>query len=676
MKLNTQGLPRSILLLAVATIAACGGGTEPIASPPTPSIKANVPAPAKKASTVTGGSGVAIHMYQALYGMAPSNALLVDYAFQSDTDAPTFAKNLTDRFAATSHADLAKLVLDNLGVTPATVPAVNGKGESEYALLLDAMTQIFGVYPTMRGQVLLNLTNLFAGLEGDATYGAAAISYNDQASSNLAYSSKSISLAPKVIIKCQSPQIPNSAGEACLLPLLSSTSILLPDLRAKFETLCGQGKSALIQNGLAVNMIGHKDGKKDLLFTLWCGMNSAAGKSITSPTINGAIAFIQNSDGSFRDGTKELFGVELLDIGGIPHYAATGDFNNDGYDDFVFSVSREDGRDWSIDHALNGVPPAFLTSNASGKYLLEKKGTPEWGYGAIRIDNEFGGQDVLVAGEIYDVWRFTDSWKVVANYAWATPRTYFFRRSAVGEASRIAVVGENSGKQLTLYTRENRGAWNTTSNFSLSTPNPPVATWISWNGQVGQQTITKIDDKDYTSIYFESVCELRPTKSEPLIAVSAFAGYQITGGYTGQVLIEGKEMTSTTKLMAFSIVQGKLERLPLVVRNEQQENIALYGIGMKCADFNGDGFDDLIMITAGQKPIIYLNDGAGSFDRVDASHFPNINNLGAVVNVYDDIDGDGIPDLLLFSAAGVADVPREVQFPLYRGLRRISPSDK
>ncbi len=676
MKLFIQGLPRSILLLAVATIAACGGGTEPIASPPTPFIMASVPAPAKKASTVTGGNGVVIHMYQALYGMAPSNTLLVDYAFQANNDASTFVRNLTDRFATTSHADLAKLVLDNLGVTPISVPAINSKGESEYALLLDAVTQLFAAYPTMRGQVILNMTNLLAGLESDATYSAAAISYNDQASSNLVYSSNSINLVPKVIVKCQSPQIPNSAGDACLLPLLSSIPILLPDLRAKFETLCGQRKSAAIQNGLAVNMIGHKDGKKDLLFTLWCGMNSAAGISITSPTINGTIAFIQNSDGSFRDGTKELFGVEFLDIGGIPHYAANGDFNNDGYDDVVFSVSREDGRDWSIDHALNGVPPAFLTSNASGKYSLEKKGTPEWGYGAIRIDNEFGGQDVLVAGEIYDVWRFTDSWKVVANYAWATPRTYFFRRSAVGEASRIAVVGENSGKQLTLYTRENRGTWNTTSNFSLATSNPPVATWIAWNGQVGQQTITKIDDKDYTSIYFESVCELRPTKSAPLIAVSAFAGYQITGGYTGQVLIEGKEMTSTTKLMAFSIAQGKLERLPLVVRNEKQENIALYGIGMKCGDFNGDGFDDILMITAGQKPIIYLNDGTGSFDRVDASHFPSTTNLGAVVNFYDDIDGDGIPDLLLFSAAGVADAPREVQFPLYRGLRRILPSDK
>ena len=172
------------LLLILFVLLACGGGNEPIASAPTPSIKAIAPVPVKKATTVTGGNAVVIHLYQALYGMAPSNALLIDYAFQANNDASLFAKNLTDRFATTSHADLAKLVLDNLGVTPTTVPAVNTKGESEYALLQDAVKQLFAGYPTMRGQVVLNMTNLLAGLESDVTYGAAAMAFNAQGTSN------------------------------------------------------------------------------------------------------------------------------------------------------------------------------------------------------------------------------------------------------------------------------------------------------------------------------------------------------------------------------------------------------------------------------------------------------------------------------------------------------------
>ena len=186
------------ILLSSLLLVACGGGNEPITSPPTPSIQASVASPVKKATTVTGGNAVVIHMYQALYGMAPSNALLVDYAFQANNDASTFAKNLTDRFATTSHADLAKLVLDNLGVTPTSVPAMNAKSESEYSLLLDAVKQLFGAYPTMRGQIILNMTNLLTGLESDTTYGKSALVYNNQTSGNFDYASKATSVTPRL----------------------------------------------------------------------------------------------------------------------------------------------------------------------------------------------------------------------------------------------------------------------------------------------------------------------------------------------------------------------------------------------------------------------------------------------------------------------------------------------
>ena len=207
------------ILLSSLLLVACGGGTEPTASLPVAAIKATV-LPVKKATTVTGGNAVVIHMYQALYGMAPSNALLVDYAFQANNDASTFVGNLTDRFAATSHANLAKLVLDNLGVTATTVPTINAQGESEYALLLDAVKQLFAAYPTMRGQVILNMTNLLAALESDITYGKAAGVYNGQAKANLAYSSNTANGGTKASVSmdvtCSVQK--NSYGDVDILP--------------------------------------------------------------------------------------------------------------------------------------------------------------------------------------------------------------------------------------------------------------------------------------------------------------------------------------------------------------------------------------------------------------------------------------------------------------------------
>ena len=113
----------------------------------------------------------------------------------------------------------------------------------------------------------------------------------------------------------------------------------------------------------------------------------------------------------------------------------------------------------------------------------------------------------------------------------------------------------------------------------------------------------------------------------------------------------------------------------MVVRNEINENIAMFGSGLKCSDINGDGYDDIVMLTSGQKPLIYLNDGGGAFDRVNPINFPSISNLGAVVNVYEDINGDGIPDLLYFAAAG-ANNSQKIQFPIYKGLRKLGASDK
>lgn len=202
------------LLLASLALVACGGAGRPVESPTAPAINAidaSIPRPAAKAATVSGASGVAVHLYQALYGAAPSNAMLTEYTALASADAAAFARQLESNFASTSHAALAKLVLDNLGVTATTVPAKNAKGESEYSLLLDAVQQLFTAYSTLRGQVILNMTNLLAGLEADATYGAAAVIYNCQAQTNLTYSSDPAHTVPAVVPTASPPA--TSAGD-------------------------------------------------------------------------------------------------------------------------------------------------------------------------------------------------------------------------------------------------------------------------------------------------------------------------------------------------------------------------------------------------------------------------------------------------------------------------------
>ena len=165
-------------------LVACGGGGETASV----ATQNSVARPVANAARVSGAGGVAVHMHQALYGLAPSYASLNNYTMQANADASAFAKNLTDAFAATSDTALAKLVLNNLGISASTVPAVNLQGQSEYGLLLEALGQLFAYYGTAaRGQIILNATNLLVDLENDGTYGGAAIAYNKQASANFAY---------------------------------------------------------------------------------------------------------------------------------------------------------------------------------------------------------------------------------------------------------------------------------------------------------------------------------------------------------------------------------------------------------------------------------------------------------------------------------------------------------
>jgi hypothetical protein len=184
------------ILLCSLFLVACGGGNET----PVAVIKTSGPHPVAKATTVSGGGAVAIHMYQALYGMAPSNAMFSAHTAQATADPSAFARNLASNFASTSSTALAKLVLDNLNVTAATVTALNAQGQSEYAILLDALGQMFTFYGTdARGQIILNATNLLADLESDPTYGVTATSYNNQASANWTYSSSSTNSVPATI---------------------------------------------------------------------------------------------------------------------------------------------------------------------------------------------------------------------------------------------------------------------------------------------------------------------------------------------------------------------------------------------------------------------------------------------------------------------------------------------
>jgi hypothetical protein len=448
------------ILLSSLVLVACGGGAELIASLPAPAIKTTV-LPVKKATTVTGGNAVVVHMYQALYGMAPSNALLVDYAFQANNDASTFAKNLTDRFASTKHADLAKLVLDNLGVTPLSVPAMNASGQSEYALLVDAVNQLFAAYPTMRGQLILNMTNLLAGLESEATYGGSAAAYNVQSTANFLYSSNpanSITAAVKpppaptvtvslsqsrasvgmsVILAWASTWATSCAGADGLSGLkpTSGSSAVTPTEggQLKYTISCtGTGGSVsesvvlvvpmpvyqtsyenakLIKvpsyrlplvNGIQLfNTRGYADFEQTGDYNYF---EMSLVYTDSNPSAPGSLhIFHINADGLMMDITSTLVNPDPA-TGKTPvgcmhaRKAVVADFNGDSVPDVVFSCHGSEAS--TATQAMRTEYPMLLLSQSNGKFTLSKipLSAPIYGHGATAADvNGDGKIDVVFA---------------------------------------------------------------------------------------------------------------------------------------------------------------------------------------------------------------------------------------------------------------------------------------
>ncbi|MGE4240619.1 beta strand repeat-containing protein [Ramlibacter sp.] len=133
---------------------------------------------------IFGAEAIAIQLYQAFFGAAPSNPLYVNYTQVIRASSPqSFALTLGNQFSTVSDANLATSVLTNLGITATSVPAAS------YTALLTALTQAFAAYPTQRGLVVLNLANILTGLETDVTFGSVSQVFNQSVTASYVYAS-------------------------------------------------------------------------------------------------------------------------------------------------------------------------------------------------------------------------------------------------------------------------------------------------------------------------------------------------------------------------------------------------------------------------------------------------------------------------------------------------------
>lgn len=490
-----------------------------------------------------------------------------------------------------------------------------------------------------------------------------------------------------------SAPVPATVQQAEPVELVESTPIFLPDLKAKYDRLCGRKTN--VQNAIVVDI--NKDGKMDLVFNLWCMRpDSERGKPFDGDVPNMLVALIQDSNGNFSDRTLEVFGTDYPSIGGIGIDHALHDWNNDGVKDIIFAVNREDGRlpdNRAENHKASTV---VLMSDGVGRYRISNLTNPEYGYRVVLRENTLGGQDpVLIPFEAPSSYTYNNGWTKLNSYSWVSnTATTFFGAVSPGMGSSIAIVPSGWPRTgVALWSGTNH-SWTKMGEYKF--PEPTMVYMKSWTGGTGLVPMFSMDGKDFVTPSITDTCELKRTTNGPKEALAVFHANEVVGGYKGQPLDENdtKAFKVLYKTMLFDVNNGSaLIKTDLPIKNEVDHG-ALWKT--ECYDINNDGLTDIMYHqpqggppNGGEVfyPAIMLNDGTGKYNRVATKWFPRPGNGTSFV--YEDINGDGIRDLLYFPLSGYEGDDTDygvlkyghpiqsnsVRYHLHIGKRKVKVSD-
>lgn len=467
------------------------------------------------------------------------------------------------------------------------------------------------------------------------------------------------------------------------IPLFSSNVTLLPDLASHYLSLCAtrsQGPPELkqdqpnIQSGAAANFSGHKDGRKDLTFTMWCGV--PGGTDISEPTPNGGVVFQQDKSGNFSDATRNLFGTDLIDTaGGVAWKPVVFDANGDGYDEVVWPVQGEDGRAQQPVYRQF----VFLTSQGNGGYEKTQKGSLNGNAGWVSLyPSEIGSFDVATTDYF---WRWSSAWQEAAGFSWYKIGTTFLARRA-GEArstlgTRPSGPTGDRGPSISLWGRDATTEWSEQSFFEFPARSVPFITWRKERGTID---LFVIDGQQYIYGNFERNCELTDTTAGERRLFVLFNASRLNSPYQeGTTLIEGQGTTSVVIPLMFHISGGQLSRISATFRNWDEE-VAPFDLA--CDDFDGDGNRDILILPGDEKkekakPHVYLHVAKDTYAAVNRSVFPQaIAQIRFATALYQDIDGDGFRDLVYWPLnINRISAGQSLQLPLNKGRRNISIND-
>ena len=452
----------------------------------------------------------------------------------------------------------------------------------------------------------------------------------------------------------------------------------IPDQRAHFEAMDAPTFVHIVP--LDVN----HDGLGDLVMHYWA---NAVGTNPPSnvPCKNRLVIVVQQANHTFLDQTATVL-TGPADLGACSAERRVVDVNEDGWPDIVYATSQEDGRDTADAWKMN-APITALVSRPGNKYAIETFGTPAWNH-LVGIGYDAQGKVVVGSGFFFGTGsavhqrQANGTWSNVSsafpaleanafslfNLTSATgPSDFLIRQATYPDAYSVAGAWRDAGN-----------VWHTVPNLEVL-PTIGTLTLITWQGNPFTASVASLDGAAVTSGAFLDSCQFRWAPGTPPLTILKLSTRVIPGGYTGpDQVVNESDLLFQTRLVAFRLVDGAIQRVPLPITHERQdEREARF---FDCKDIDGDGDDDIAVYPFHDYgyPVVYLNNGNGSLTGVGYAPYPaTAEGWGwAGSSLLHDFDGDGRLDLLTWPATGwTAWFNNDVTFHFYLGLDALRPQD-
>lgn len=424
-----------------------------------------------------------------------------------------------------------------------------------------------------------------------------------------------------------------------------------------------------LQDAIPVKL--NDDKFQDFIVHYWCSVpESKWGTVVTEPTPDVLVAFISDNNGQYISNNTKVFGASNPKLGGASRKFVRGDINGDGFDDFAFAMNWEDGRSGGPTPAIsltNSTEPSVLLSGPNYSYSIHRLGQVSWGHAVGMVDNNLGTKDVIFAGftnEFIQAFRYQqNNWAdVTSDYPslnqgaghWANTFRALPSESPGTEATTIfGSYSDNTGTGGALFTKSNN-AWSRSDELIL--PVDFEIDYITYSDDLTTTNVMTLDGQQLVGGAIDESCimnNFEPGANKIVVAKLSAEIYPLGQIIEGQTY-DQDDNTPVIKMLFFEIVGNSFVLQPSpIVNEEQQANANFYD----CTDVNNDGYDDLVVRAfshsfegreEGGLPIIYLNDQQGNLVNIDRNGFPEYTAQHDAQGFLFDVNGDELPDLVLF----------------------------